>query len=93
MVTMMSTKLTKGGQTTIPKEIRTSLGIENEARVYWAFDGTRAWLSAEPLTPLTVTSKEDFHERLAAAESSAARGNVRDAKLVSKNLRVRYGLD
>lgn len=33
MVTMMSTKLTKGGQTTVPKEVRTALGIADGARV------------------------------------------------------------
>ena len=35
MALTMTTKLTKGGQTTIPKEIRAALGIGDEARVWW----------------------------------------------------------
>lgn len=87
MVTMMSTKMTKGGQTTVPKEIRRSLGIADEARVYWAFDGTRAWISATPAMPLEVTSAEDFYGRLAEAEQDVAEGRVHDASMISDELR------
>lgn len=92
MITMMSTKLTKGGQTTVPKEVRTALGIADGARVYWSFDGRRAWVSATPTDPLEVTGAEDFHARLAEAEDDVAAGRVRDARAVSAELRARYGL-
>lgn len=92
MVTMMSTKMTKGGQTTVPKEIRDALGIDGSSRVYWIFDGSRAYLSAEPPMPLGVQSEEDFRSRLGEAEESAAAGRVRDAEDVSGELRDRYGL-
>ena len=91
MVTMMSTKLTKGGQTTVPKEVRTALGIADGARVYWSFDGRRAWVTATPADPLEVASKEDFHSRLAEAEADVAAGRVRDAGGVSAELRARCG--
>lgn len=92
MVTMMSTKLTRSGQTTVPKEIRDSLGIGAEARVYWMFDGTRAWVSAEPAMPLSIASEQDFYDRLAEAESSIAEGKVRSASDISHELRERYHL-
>ena len=92
MVTMMSTKLTKGGQTTVPKEVRTALGIADGARVYWSFDGRRAWVSATPTDPLEVTSEEDFYARLAEAEEARAAGHVRDARAVSAELKARCGL-
>ena len=92
MVTMMSTKLTKGGQTTVPKEVRTALGIADGGRVYWSFDGRRAWVSAMPTDPLEVTSEEDVRARLAEAEEARAAGRVRDARMVSAELRARYGL-
>ena len=89
---MMSTKMTRGGQTTVPKEIRDSLGIGETSRVYWTFDGTRAYLTAEPVVPLAVESEEDLRARLAEAEASRAQGHVRDAADVAGNLRERYGL-
>ncbi len=92
MVTMMSTKLTKGGQTTVPKEVRTALGIADGARVYWSFDGHRAWVSAAPTDPLEVTDERDFYARLAEAEADVAAGRVRDAEAVSAELRARYGI-
>ena len=92
MPVMMSTKMTKGGQTTVPKEIRTALGIDDQARVYWTFDGTRAYISAEPAAPLAVTSEEDFRAGLAAAERSMAAGRVREASAISDELRTRYDL-
>ncbi len=92
MVTMMSTKLTKGGQTTIPKEVRTALGIMDGARVYWTFDGHRAWVTATPADPLEVISREDFLARLAEAEVDVASGRIKDASKVSAELRARYGL-
>lgn len=92
MVTMMSTKMTKGGQTTVPKEIRRSLGIADNARVYWSFDGTRAWVSAHPTTPLEITSASDFYGRLEEAEAAIAAGQTRDAGIVSSELRQKYSL-
>lgn len=90
MVTMMSTKMTKGGQTTVPKEIRRSLGIADDARVYWTFDGSRAWVSAAPAMPLEVAGAGDFRDRLAEAEDAVAvvaAGRVRDASVISGELR------
>lgn len=92
MVTMMSTKLTKGGQTTVPKELRTALGIEDGARVYWSLDGRRAWVSATPGDPLEVASEEYFRSRLAEAEADVAAGRVRDAHDVARDLGMRHGL-
>lgn len=92
MVTLMSTKMTKSGQTTVPKEIRASLGINDNARVYWAFDGKRAWITADPLDPLSITDEHDFYNRLAEAEESVTTGRVRDASLISNELRQKYSL-
>ena len=92
VVTMMSTKMTKGGQTTVPKEIRDSLGIAETSRVYWIFDGSRAYISPEPPALLAVESEEDFLERLNAGEQAVAEGRVRDASLASEELRERYAL-
>ena len=92
MVTVMSTKLTKGGQTTVPKEVRTALGIADGARVYWSFDGRRAWISATPGDPLEVTGEDDFRARLAEAKADIATGRVRDAGDVARDLGARYGL-
>lgn len=89
---MMSTKMTKGGQTTVPKEIRDALGIDSSSRVYWVFDGSRAYLSAEPPMPLEVQSEEDFRNRLEEAGESASAGRVRDAAELSSELRDTYGL-
>ena len=91
-VTMMSTKLTKGGQTTVPKEVRSALGIADGARVYWTFDGTRAWVSAEPARALEVAGEAEFMARIAEAESAAASGRVRPAEGLSAGLRERYGV-
>lgn len=65
MVTMMSAKLTKGGRTTVPEEIRTAPGFADGARAYWTIDDRRAWLSATPGDLLEVTSGEEFRTRLA----------------------------
>ena len=92
MVTMMSTKMTKGGQTTVPKEIRRSLGIADDARVYWMFDGGRAWVSAAPAMPLEVAGAGDFRDRLAEVEDVLAAGRVRDASVISGELRRRHSL-
>ncbi len=92
MVTMMSTKLTKGGQTTVPKEVRTALGIADGARVYWSFDGRRAWVSAAPTDPLEVEGEEDFRTRLAEAEADVAAGRVKQARDVARDLSARHGL-
>ncbi|WP_308616084.1 AbrB/MazE/SpoVT family DNA-binding domain-containing protein [uncultured Enorma sp.] len=92
MVTMMSTKLTKGGQTTVPKEVRTALGIADGARVYWSFDGRRAWVSAVPTDPLEVTDEGDFRARLAEAEADVAASRVRPARDVAGDLGARHGL-
>lgn len=92
MITMMSTKMTKGGQTTVPKEIRRSLGIADDARVYWMFDGARAWVSATPAMPLEVSRDADFCGRLAEAEESVSAGQIRDASLISDELRQKYSL-
>ena len=92
MVTMMSTKLTKGGQTTVPKELRSALGIADGARVYWTYDGRRAWVSATPTDPIEVTGEDDFRGRLAEAEDDAAAGRVRGAREVASELGARYGL-
>ncbi|MEE0026948.1 MAG: hypothetical protein U0J70_05105, partial [Atopobiaceae bacterium] len=60
MAIVLSTKMTKGGQTTVPREIRAGLGIGPESRVSWTFDGTRAILTAEPILPNEVASEDDF---------------------------------
>ena len=91
-VTMMSTKLTKGGQTTVPKEVRSALGIADGARVYWTFDGTRAWVSAAPSHPLDVADEAEFRARIAEAEAAVSAGHVRPAAAVSADLRERHGL-
>lgn len=92
MTTMMSTKLTKGGQTTVPKEIRTALGIEDEGRVYWGFENGVAYVFADPQLPNAVTSREQFWAGVEAAESALDAGAGSDASNVSARLRAKYGL-
>lgn len=92
MTATYATKLTKGGQTTVPKEIRSILGIEDESRVWWHVEGGRAIVSAEPPVPNEVASAEEFWDGISEALADAAAGRVRDATLVSGELRERYGL-
>lgn len=92
MPLLMSTKLTKGGQTTVPKDIRRALDIADGSRVYWLFDGTRAWISAEPTNPVEVTSEADVLARLEKAEGARIAGKVGDATSLSAGLRTKYGL-
>ena len=92
MALTMTTKLTKGGQTTIPKEIRTALGIGDEARVWWRRDGDHATLSSEPPLPNTDSSHEEFWDGIELALSDVASGRTRDARELSRELRERHGL-
>lgn len=92
MATMMSTKLTKGGQTTVPKEIRTALGIEDEGRVYWGFEDGVAYVFAEPQLPNAITSREQFWAGVEAAEAALDAGAGSGAADVSARLRARHGL-
>ena len=92
MALTMTTKLTKGGQTTIPKEIRTALGIGDEARVWWRLDGDHATLSSEPPLPNTVSSHEEFWDGIELALSDVASGRTRDARELSRELSERHGL-
>ena len=81
MEAVLSTKLTKGGQTTLPVSIRRMLGIEDEGRVYWIVEGERAYVSATPAEPpLTIHSGEEFWERIAVAEKQIASGETLDAR-------------
>lgn len=87
-----ATKLTKGGQTTIPKEIRQALGVRDESRVYWQLKDGAAVLSAEPPVPDAVASPEEFWDGIDKALNQAARGEVCKAEGLSESLRQRYGL-
>ncbi|MBE6470665.1 MAG: hypothetical protein E7000_03030 [Coriobacteriaceae bacterium] len=87
MGTVISTKLTKGGQTTIPQSIRKALGIGAEDRVYWTCEGDRAYVTAKPEIPLSVTSARDFWHRIDQAEADIAGGRVVDAAALSDVLR------
>ena len=84
----ISTKLTKGGQTTIPQSIRRALGIAAEGRVYWTCEGDRAYVTAEPEPPLSVTSARDFWSRIDEAQADIAAGRVVDAASLSEKLRA-----
>ena len=93
MEAVLSTKLTKGGQTTLPVSIRRMLGIEDEGRVYWVMEGDRAYVSATPSAPpLTIASAEEFWERIAVAEEQVAAGKTRDAREVLDSVKAEYGL-
>lgn len=82
-----STKITKGGQTTVPREIREALGVGPEDRVYWNFEGDRAYITAAPEVPLSVTSAKDFWDRIDHAKSDIAQGRLVDAVSLSEKLR------
>lgn len=88
----MTTKLTKGGQTTIPKEIRAALGIADETRVWWRLDGNHATLSSEPPVPNAISSSEEFWDGVELALADAAAGRTHDARKLSRKLRERHGL-
>lgn len=88
MEATISTKLTKGGQTTIPRAIRKALGIGEEDRVYWTFEGDRAYVTAKPEVPLSVTSARDFWERIDQAREDVSAGRVVDAAGLSEKLRA-----
>jgi bifunctional DNA-binding transcriptional regulator/antitoxin component of YhaV-PrlF toxin-antitoxin module len=92
MATMMSTKMTKGGQTTVPREIRAGLGIGPESRVYWTFDGTRAILTAEPILPNEVASEGEFWDGIELALRDVRAGRLQDARALSDDIRGRLGL-
>lgn len=92
MSTMISTKVTKGGQTTVPKEIRDALGVEEGSRMYWSFDGTRAVLSSEPFLPNEVVSDEEFWRGIEAAMRDVEEGRTQSAASISAKLRDQYGL-
>lgn len=87
-----ATKLTKGGQTTIPKEIRQALGVRDESRVYWQLKDGVAVLTAEPPVPNAVSSPEEFWDGIDGALKQVGRGEVRKAEGLSDELRQRYGL-
>lgn len=93
MVTVLSTKMTKAGQTTVPKEIRDSLGISTDARVYWYWDGDRVFLSPTPLPPTEITSEKDFRNGLKAAEDSIKTHGTHPFDDTLSNLRGQYGID
>ena len=88
MEAAVSTKLTKGGQTTIPKSIRKALGISTEDRVYWTCEGDRAYVTAKPAVPLSVTSAKDFWERIDQAQADIDAGSLVDATSLSEKLRA-----
>lgn len=89
---MMSTKLTKGGQTTVPKEIRTALGIGDEGRVYWFLDGQKAYVLADVQMPNAVTDVDQFWDGIAQSEASVAAGHAKPAHEASAAIRERYEL-
>lgn len=93
MATMMSTKMTKGGQTTVPREIRTGLGIGPDSRVYWTFDGVRAILTAEPVLPNEVSSEDEFWSGIELAMRDVRAGRLQDANALSADIRGRLGLE
>ena len=92
MPLMMSTKITKGGQTTVPKEIRVRLGISEGSRVFWSADGTRVTLSAAPILPNEVSSEDEFWQGVEVAMREVESGRVRNALSPSDSLRTRHGL-
>lgn len=92
MVTMMSTKMTKAGQTTVPKEIRTALGIADDSRVYWFWDGERAYIAPTPSPLPLVDSREKFLAAIEEGKKSAAEGHVQSARALAAELRASYGL-
>lgn len=91
MVTMMSTKMTKAGQTTVPKEIRTALGIADDSRVYWFWDGEHAYIASTPSPLPEVTSAKEFWRGIADAERQVEAGKTRSANEVVSKMRSRYG--
>lgn len=88
MEATISTKLTKGGQTTIPQSIRRALGISAEDRVYWTCEGDRAYVTAKPEIPLSVTSAKDFWQRIDQAQADIAAGRLVDAASLSEKLQA-----
>ena len=93
MPMVMSTKVTRGGQTTVPKEIRDALGIEYDSRVYWSFDGSRVILSAEAPIPNEVRSEEEFWRGVELAMQDVATGKTRPAGEASARLRKELSLE
>ncbi|MBR3225206.1 MAG: AbrB/MazE/SpoVT family DNA-binding domain-containing protein [Atopobiaceae bacterium] len=93
MPTMMSTKMTKGGHTTVPREIRAKLGIGPESRVYWSFDGTRAILTAKPILPNEIASESEFWDGIELAMRDVRVDRLQDAHALSTGIRERLGLE
>lgn len=92
MATVLSTKMTKGGQTTVPREIRHKLGIDENSRVYWTFDGTHAILTADPILPNEVASEDEFWDGVELALQDVRAGRLKDARDLSTDIRGRLGL-
>lgn len=92
MDSVLSTKLTQSGQTTVPVEVRKRCGIPDGGRVYWIEEDGRTYISATPEPPLTVHSAEEFWNRIAESEGQYAKGRFLDAEDASSLLRKRHGL-
>lgn len=92
MTAPIPTKLTKGGQTTVPKEIRSALGMKEESRVWWRLEEGKAIISAERPVPNEVGSAQEFWDGVNLALEDAAAGRTREAGAISDELRSKYGL-
>lgn len=87
MATLLSTKMTKDGQTTVPREIRTALGIETDSRVYWSCDGTRAILTVNPGLPNEICSEDEFWQGIEVAMRDVRAERLVDAEDISESIR------
>lgn len=94
MDSILSTKLTKTGQTTVPVEVRRRCGIEDGGRVYWIEEEGRTYISAVPVSdpPLAIHSAEEFWEGIAKSEAQYAEGHAHSAYDAYHELREKYGL-
>lgn len=84
--------ITQTGQITLPKTIREILGVGTKDQVALLSDGKRVEIVAVPKDPLTLGSSDEFRQRVAHADEAYRRGDVRDAREMTAQLKARYGI-
>lgn len=94
MDSVLSTKLTQSGQTTVPVEVRRRCGIEDGGCVYWIEENGRTYVSSVPVSdpPLAIHSAEEFWQGIAESEAQYAKGLSQDALDVYHALKEKHGL-
>lgn len=91
-MTMAVSTITQSGQITLPKEIRSILGVKARDQVAMVSDGKRVELVAVPDDPLTLHEAGELWEHLATARNDIRDGRTSPAGALVASMREKYGL-